>query len=106
MATTRRMEQAVRYLPGILALAAAFWLVFPFIRLDQADYNQANILVFRLVVGITIFVVMLGKMGFDIFFPQGMARKVSDLNRRCSLSLESLFWLSLSSSSFRLGRYF
>jgi len=78
MATTRRMEQAVRYLPGILALAAAFWLVFPFIRLDQADYNQANILVFRLVVGITIFVVMLGKMGFDIFFPQGMARKVSD----------------------------
>lgn len=79
MATARRMEQAVRYLPGILALAAAFWLVFPFIRLDQADYSQANILVFRLVVGITIFVVMLGKMGFDIFFPQGMARKVSDL---------------------------
>ncbi|HRD01906.1 MAG TPA: hypothetical protein PLP57_04595 [Candidatus Saccharicenans sp.] len=79
MAIVRRIEQTTKYLPGLLALAAAVWLVFPFIKLDQADYARANILVYRLAIGITILVVMLGKMGFDIFFPQGMARKVSNL---------------------------
>ncbi|HOL46106.1 MAG TPA: hypothetical protein PK100_06520 [Candidatus Saccharicenans sp.] len=79
MVNDRKAEQVTRYVPGILALAIAFWLVYPFIRLDQADYTRANILVYRLAVGITILLVMLGKMGFDIFFPQGMARKVSGL---------------------------
>lgn len=79
MVNARKAEQVTRYLPGILALAVALWLVFPFIKLDQADYTRANILVYRLAVGITILLVMLGKMGFDIFFPQGMARKVSGL---------------------------
>ncbi|HOP60541.1 MAG TPA: hypothetical protein PKZ60_03915 [Candidatus Saccharicenans sp.] len=110
MVNARKTEQVTRYLPGILALAVAFWLVFPFIRLEQADYTRANILVYRLIVGITIFLVMLGKMGFDIFFPQGMARKVSDLKSVMFiifgiLILAFIVFIIIQAGSLFLGTY-
>lgn len=64
---------------GLAAFILAFWLLHPFLRIDQSDYAQARILVYRLFFGLTILIVMLGKMGFDIFFPQGIAEKVSNL---------------------------
>ncbi|MDD8020694.1 MAG: hypothetical protein PHU81_05865 [Acidobacteriota bacterium] len=76
---SKSREQVTKYLPGILALVVAVWLVFPLIRLDQSDYTRAKVLVYRLALGITILILILGKMGFDIFFPQGIAKKVSNL---------------------------
>jgi cytochrome b561 len=79
MPTVKKGERFTKYLPGILAIAIAVWLVFPLIRLDQSDYARAKILVYRLALGITILILILGKMGFDLFFPQGIAQKVSNL---------------------------
>ncbi|MBC7364099.1 MAG: hypothetical protein H5U07_06110 [Candidatus Aminicenantes bacterium] len=64
---------------GFLAFLVAFWLLFPFLKIDQSDYAQAKILVYRLFFGLMILIIMLGKMGFDVFFPQGIAEKVSNL---------------------------
>lgn len=64
---------------GLLAFSTAFWLLYPFLKIEQSDYAQAKILVYRLFFGLTILIIMLGKMGFDIFFPQGIAEKVSNL---------------------------
>ncbi|MDI6846175.1 MAG: hypothetical protein QME28_08575 [Candidatus Saccharicenans sp.] len=71
------INQVYRHLPGAIALAVAIWLLFPFIRIDRTDYTQGKILAYRLIFGLTILIVMLGKMGFDVFFPQGTARPVS-----------------------------
>jgi len=66
-------------LPGILAVILAVWLLWPFVKIDQSDYGQGKILVYRLALGLMILIIMLGKMGFDVFFPQGVAQKVSKL---------------------------
>jgi uncharacterized protein YybS (DUF2232 family) len=72
-------EQLAKHLPGTIAVLVAIWLLFPFIRIDQADYDQGRILVYRLAFGLMIMIIMLGKMGFDVFFPQGISRKVSNV---------------------------
>jgi len=72
-------SQALRHLPGAIALLIAFWLLFPFIKIDQSDFVHAKQYVYRLALGMMILIIMLGKMGFDVFFPQGIAQKVSNL---------------------------
>ncbi len=79
MSTESLKEKIVAYLPGTLAFLIALWLLFPFVRIDQSDYNQSKILLYRLAFGLMILIIMLGKMGFDIFFPQGISRKVSNI---------------------------
>ncbi|MGB9906451.1 MAG: hypothetical protein ACPLRR_03570 [Candidatus Saccharicenans sp.] len=71
-------EQVYRHLPGAIAVLVAVWLLSPFIKIDRSDYAQGQILVYRLAFGLMIMIIMLGKMGFDVFFPQGIARPVSN----------------------------
>lgn len=71
-------EKIYRHLPGIIALVVAVWLLFPFVKIDRSDYAQGKILVYRLAFGLMIMIILLGKMGFDVFFPQGIARPVSN----------------------------
>ncbi len=70
--------QIYRHLPGVIAVLVAIWLLSPFIKIDRADYAQGKVLVYRLALGLMIMIMMLGKMGFDLFFPQGIARPVSN----------------------------
>jgi uncharacterized protein YybS (DUF2232 family) len=72
-------SQAVKHLPGAIALLIAIWLLFPFIKIDQSDFAHAKQYVYRLALGVMILIIMLGKMGFDVFFPQGIAQKVSNV---------------------------
>ncbi|HAR35722.1 MAG TPA: hypothetical protein DCR87_02215 [Acidobacteria bacterium] len=79
MAKSGRLEEQIyRHLPGVIAVLIAIWLLFPFIKIDRSDYAQGKILVYRLAFGLMIMIIMLGKMGFDVFFPQGIARPVSN----------------------------
>ena len=60
-----------------LTLIFAVWLVSPFIHITRSDYAQANILGYRLALGLTIMIVLVGKWTFDALAPQGLAREVS-----------------------------
>jgi hypothetical protein len=66
------------------AIPAAFflfavWLLSPFIKIGPGYYSHAQLNVYRLSLGLLILLSMLGKLAFDIFFPQGIAQKVSNL---------------------------
>ncbi len=60
-------------------LAFAVWLVSPFFRIEPADYLRAGKLALRLAGGLFIFMIYAGKWSFDIFAPQGLAKRVSGL---------------------------
>lgn len=60
-------------------LAFAVWLVSPFIKIEPADYLRAGQLALRLGGGLLIFMIYAGKWSFDIFAPQGLAKRVSGL---------------------------
>ena len=60
-------------------LLYAVWLVSPFFKIESSDYLRAGKLGLRLAVGITIFLIYAGKWSFDIFAPQGLAKKVSGI---------------------------
>ncbi|MCX6559374.1 MAG: hypothetical protein NTZ26_02560 [Candidatus Aminicenantes bacterium] len=62
-----------------LVLAYGFWLVSPFFKIEPADYLRAGKLALRLAGGLFIFMIYAGKWSFDIFAPQGLAKKVSGL---------------------------
>lgn len=72
-------SRLLKHLPGVIVFLFSVWLLFPFIKIDQSDFSQARILIYRLALGVMLLIIMLGKMGFDIFFPQGIAQKVSSL---------------------------
>ena len=55
----------------------AVWLVSPLIRIDSSDYADPGRNVIRLFLGLLILLIFLGKWVFDVFAPQGLARKVS-----------------------------
>ncbi len=76
--SAKLQEQIQRHLPGVIAVLVAIWLLLPFIKIDRSDYAQGKILIYRLAFGLMIMIIMLGKMGFDVFFPQGIARPVSN----------------------------
>lgn len=80
-------EQLYKHLPGVIAVLVAIWLLSPFIKIDRSDYAQGKVLVYRLAFGLMIMIVMLGKMGFDVFFPQGIARPVSNVKSAIFLLL-------------------
>jgi presenilin-like A22 family membrane protease len=60
-----------------LLLLFALWLVSPFIHIARSDYARAGILGYRLALGLTIMIILVGKWTFDVLAPQGLARKVS-----------------------------
>lgn len=70
--------QIYKHLPGVIAVLLAIWLLSPFIKIDRSDYVQGKVLVYRLAFGLMIMIIMLGKLGFDVFFPQGIALPVSN----------------------------
>ncbi len=55
----------------------AVWLVSPFIKIDAADYAHASRNAYRLILGLLILIIFLGKWVFDVFAPQGLAKKIS-----------------------------
>jgi hypothetical protein len=58
-------------------LIAMIWLVSPYFKLDSSDYLHAGRNALRLGLGLFISILFLGKWAFDLFMPQGLARKVS-----------------------------
>ena len=63
----------------LLVLAFAVWLVSPLIVITASDYLVKNSYGLRLALGLLIFILYVGKWSFDVFAPQGLARKVSRL---------------------------
>ncbi|HEK85148.1 MAG: hypothetical protein ACPLZD_00810 [Candidatus Saccharicenans sp.] len=78
MNITSLKSKFLKFLPNAIFLIFGFWLLLPFIKIERSDFSQAKILVYRLALGIMVLIIMLGKMGFDVFFPQGVAEKVSN----------------------------
>jgi len=74
----RLQEQIYKHLPGVIAVLVAIWLLYPFLRIDQSDYAQSKVLIYRLAFGLMIMIVNAGQAGFDVFFPQGIAKPVSN----------------------------
>lgn len=58
---------------AVFFLFLAFWLVYPFVNIHPGDKPSG----IRLGVGLTIFILYIGKWAFDIFAPQGLAKRVS-----------------------------
>lgn len=60
-------------------LVFAVWLLSPYFVIEASDYAHARANVYRLVVGLTLLILYLGKFSFDTLAPQGLARRVSGL---------------------------
>jgi len=58
---------------------AAVWLLSPYFRIDAADYVRPGTNVIRLFAGLLILILQLGQIAFDLLAPQGLARKVTNL---------------------------
>jgi hypothetical protein len=58
-------------------LFVAFWLLSPFIKIEPSDYMSASKLALRFAFGILILLIYSGKWAFDVFAPQGLAKRVS-----------------------------
>ena len=72
-------NQIYHFLGDLAVVLFAVWLLSPFIKIKPSDYAHGKENVFRLVVGLLILLINLGKQAFDIFFPQGIAERVSTL---------------------------
>lgn len=72
-------DQVLRFAIPAAFLLLAVWLVSPFFKIGPEDYTHAQLNVYRLCLGILILISLLGKLAFDVFFPQGIAQKVSTL---------------------------
>ncbi len=62
---------------AVVFLAAAVWLLFPFIRLDRSVAAGSALGVYRLAGGLMILIIYLGKWLFDVLSPQGAGHRVS-----------------------------
>jgi len=60
-------------------LIFAIWLVSPFLKIDASDYDKMSENGLRLAIGLMIFIIFLGKWAFDVFAPQGLAKRVSGI---------------------------
>ena len=74
-------------------LFLAFGLVSPFLKIDASDYGRGSELGLRLALGLLIFIMFVGKWSFDVFSPQGLAKKVSRL-KTAALIAFNLFVVS------------
>jgi hypothetical protein len=72
-------DQALRFAIPTAFFLFAVWLLSPFIKIGPGYYAHAQLNVYRLCLGLLILMSLLGKLSFDIFFPQGIAQKVSNL---------------------------
>lgn len=61
----------------VLVMLFAVWMVSPLIVITPSDYLVKNSYGLRLALGLMIFIMYVGKWSFDVFAPQGLARKVS-----------------------------
>ncbi len=79
MSLMNKVHKRREVLTAIVFLSVAVWLLFPFIKIDSADYAGADSAVYRLAVGLMIMLFYVGKWFFDVLSPQGLGRKVSSV---------------------------
>ena len=79
MNVSTRTEKYMGTTITVLLLIFAIWLVSPFIRITPSIYSQGTILGYRLALGLTIMIIFVGKWTFDVYSPQGLARRVSNI---------------------------
>jgi phosphate/sulfate permease len=73
-----KKEKIVGTTLTVLLLLFAVWLVSPFLHITRSSYAHATEYSYRLMLGLVIMLVFVGKWAFDAFAPQGLARKVSN----------------------------
>jgi len=73
-----KKEKIIGTAVTVVLLLFAVWLVSPFIHIDRSSYAHAKEYSYRLMLGLMIMLVFVGKWAFDAFAPQGLARKVSN----------------------------
>jgi hypothetical protein len=71
--------KVIGFAVSVALLATAVGLVSPFFKIDASDYYKMSENGLRLAVGLMIFIIFLGKWAFDIFAPQGLAKRVSGI---------------------------
>lgn len=72
-------EKAFGWAVNAVAIVSAVWLLAPFLTIDASDARHPDAYVFRLALGLMILLLYLGKLAFDVFAPQGLAYRVSNL---------------------------
>jgi uncharacterized PurR-regulated membrane protein YhhQ (DUF165 family) len=78
MALDEETRQAISVGVNGFFLLLAVWLVSPFFKLEASDFENAGRNALRLFFGLTILIIFLGKWAFDLFAPQGLAKKVAN----------------------------
>jgi len=71
--------KALGFALTVALLTTAVGLVSPFFKIDASDYDKMSENGVRLAVGLMIFIIFLGKWAFDVFAPQGLAKRVSGI---------------------------
>jgi drug/metabolite transporter (DMT)-like permease len=84
-----------------LVLLFAVWLVSPYFRINKADENAGKITSYRLFAGLMIMIGFVGKSLWDVLAPQGLAKKVSNVQ---AVALVTLAIAVLVFVIFTIGR--
>ena len=79
MSSRTDSDKALGWAINTVAVASAVWLLSPFLTIDVSDARHPQAYVYRLALGLTILVLYLGKLAFDVLAPQGLAHRVSNL---------------------------
>ena len=79
MSSKTDSEKATGWAVNTVVIASAVWLLAPFLTIDAADARHPNVYVYRLALGLMILLLYLGKLAFDVFAPQGLAYRVSNI---------------------------
>lgn len=56
------------------------WLLYPLIKLDSVDMENAKEYLYRSAFGIVIMLIFFGKTLFDLLFPQSISKRVPLMN--------------------------
>lgn len=78
MSHVNKVRKRREVLTAVVFLSIAAWLLFPFIKIDSADYAGADSAVYRLAIGLMILLFYVGKWFFDVLSPQGLGHRVSN----------------------------
>ncbi len=65
---------------GVVVWILMAWLLYPLVDLDKLDMSNVLPTLYRSALGLTLMIIVLGKVLFDLIFPWAHGRKLSVVN--------------------------
>jgi hypothetical protein len=74
------LPKEIAFALTLILWAAAAWLLYPLVTIDNVDMGNVKVYLYRSALGITILLIFFGKTLHDLIFPWVTARAIPRLN--------------------------